>query len=495
MNLQELLKGIAKAPSLDITGLSDDSRQIEKGNIFIAYQGKTYHGLDFVNEALQSGAKAVLWDCTTGDQSLALGKVPFIAINNLADQLGVITNRWHKNPSEKINVIGITGTNGKTTIAFLIAQCLNYLGSRCAYIGTLGSGVTTIRDDLSLTTPRCLELQKKISNLCIANTSYLALEVSSHALSQKRIDGIKFDTVIFSNLTRDHIDYHGNMASYGASKERLFFEYSSKNQIINIDGSFGEKLARKWGKDAIVISIKANRAIDDRRFVFVRSIKKESFGSRIRINSSWGDAELYIPLIGDFNISNAVQVLAFLFIKNIEFKMACDAIENMTAPPGRIQYIKESSADTVPDIFIDYAHTPAALESALKALRPHTIKKLWCVFGCGGDRDQGKRKIMGQVVDKLADRIVVTNDNPRCESPMNIIQDILKGIKSNNVINIENRRDAIAHSITEAHHDDLILISGKGHENYQLIGNNRIVFSDYKCAVTNLGNRLQGVNI
>jgi len=495
MNLQELLKGIAKAPALDITGLSDDSRQIEKGNIFIACQGKTYHGLDFVNEALQSGAKAVLWDCTTGDQSLALGKVPFIAINNLADQLGVITNRWHKNPSEKINVIGITGTNGKTTIAFLIAQCLNYLGLQCAYIGTLGSGVTTIRDDLSLTTPRCLELQKKISNFCIANTSYLALEVSSHALSQRRIDGIKFDTVIFSNLTRDHIDYHGNMVSYGASKERLFFEYSSKNQIINIDDSFGEKLARKWGKDAIVISIETNRAIDDRRFVFVRSIKKESFGSRIKINSSWGDAELYIPLIGDFNISNAVQVLAFLFITNIEFKMACDAIENMTAPPGRIQYIKESSADTVPDIFIDYAHTPAALESALKALRPHTIKNLWCVFGCGGDRDQGKRKIMGQVADKLADRIVVTNDNPRCESPMNIIQDILKGVKSNNAINIENRRDAIAHSITEAHHDDLILISGKGHENYQLIGNNRIVFSDYKCAVTNLGNRLQGVNI
>jgi UDP-N-acetylmuramoyl-L-alanyl-D-glutamate--2,6-diaminopimelate ligase len=285
------------------------------------------------------------------------------------------------------------------------------------------------------------------------------------------------------------------MASYGASKERLFFEYSSKNQIINIDDSFGEKLARKWGKDAIVISIEADRASDDRRFVFVRSIKKESFGSRIRINSSWGDAELYIPLIGDFNISNAIQVLAFLFITNIEFKMACDAIENMTEPPGRIQYVKESSADTAPDIFIDYAHTPAALESALKALRPHTIKNLWCIFGCGGDRDQGKRKMMGQVVDKLADRIVVTNDNPRYESPMNIIQDILKGIKSNNVISIENRRDAIAHSITEAHHDDLILISGKGHENYQLIGSNRIVFSDYKCVVTNLGNRLQGVNI
>ena len=495
MNLQELLKGITKAPALNITGLSDDSRQIEKGNIFIACQGKTYHGLDFVNEALQSGAKAVLWDCATGDQSLAHGNVPFIAINNLADQLGVITNRWHKNPSEKINVIGITGTNGKTTIAFLITQCLNYLGMRCAYIGTLGSGATTIKDDLSLTTPRCLELQKKISTLSIANTSYLALEVSSHALSQRRIDGIKFDTVIFSNLTRDHIDYHGNMASYGASKERLFFEYSSKNQIINIDGSFGEKLARKRGKDAIVISIKADRIIDDRRFIFVRSIKKESFGSRIRINSSWGDTELYIPLIGDFNISNAVQVLAFLFITNIEFKAACDAIENMTAPPGRIQHVKESSADTAPDIFIDYAHTPAALESALKALRPHTIKNLWCVFGCGGDRDQGKRKIMGQIVDKLADRIVVTNDNPRYESPMNIIQDILKGIKSNNVISIENRKDAIAHSITKAHHDDLILISGKGHENYQLIENNRIVFSDYKCAVTNLSNRLQSVNI
>ncbi|MDH4047764.1 MAG: UDP-N-acetylmuramoyl-L-alanyl-D-glutamate--2,6-diaminopimelate ligase [Gammaproteobacteria bacterium] len=484
VTLAQLLKGFANAPAIQIHGLASDSRRLGAGDVFVALDGSRCHGLDFLAQALDAGVAAVLFDPATAAADPRECNIPLIPVAGLATRVGDIANRWFGTPSATMAVTGVTGTNGKTTVAFLIAQCRQLLQDKAAYIGTLGAGM----DELSnggMTTPACIDLHELLARFHDSKATHVALEVSSHGIQQERIAGVQFDSAIFTNLTRDHIDYHGDMESYGNTKARLFLEHKLNHRIINIDCDFGKKLAARCSENLIVVSIQKRAKIQGRPHAVVQRMTALENGIKVSVATSWGNGELILPLYGDFNVANAVAVLALLLAQGVSMHDACGALQNVSPPSGRMQRLQHSA---MPAVFVDYAHTPAGLQSALQALRPHCAGKLWCIFGCGGERDQGKRPMMGEIAARLADHTVVTNDNPRSEAPGTIIRHILSGMTQPTVV-IEDRAAAIAYAISQAGDDDLILIAGKGHEQFQHTGDERRPFSDQAIALANLAVR------
>jgi len=492
VTLQDLLAGMAAAPSISISGITADSRLLQPGNLFLACQGATSHGLDFLDQAIAAGVSAVAWDSSTRSDSYTAATkiVPLIGVDRLSDRLGEIANRWYHNPSEDLQVAGVTGTNGKTTVAFLIQHCLQSLQQKCGYIGTLGSGLTVTKSEASMTTPPCIELHGQLAEFRDLGAGYAAVEVSSHALQQKRVDGVAFDTAIFTNLSRDHIDYHGGMRNYFETKAGLFLDYDVPHRIVSIDTEFGAELAERCGQDVIAVSIRSDRITDERQHVFARSIVATPTGSNVSFTTSWGDIKISLPLAGEFNVANAAEVLAYLLCHDISLQDARDVLQAVSAPPGRMQRVLAAADASLPNVYVDYSHTPASLEAALMALRGHCAGRLWCVFGCGGDRDRGKRSMMGKIASRLADISIVTNDNPRGEDPAEIIAEILQGMQTD-TLSIEDRGDAIAHALHSANAGDTILIAGKGHEDYQIIGTEKQHFSDVEVATRNLEQRAQ----
>lgn len=490
MTLAELLQGFADAPEIAVHGIASDSRQLQHGELFLAVQGINNHGIDYAEAVVKAGAVAIAYDSSTAERpALELG-IPVFAVENLGKHLGTIANRFFGSPSAAVRVIGITGTNGKTTVAWLIAQCLERLGETCAYIGTLGTGIGEVDMGEGMTTPATIELHDSLARFREAGATFSALEVSSHALAQNRVDGVAFDTVLFTNLSRDHLDYHGDMQSYADAKARLFAEYSAKQRIINLDSEFGTKLAERCGQDVITVSTNFDRVANGRPYVFVRSVVAHEHGSQVKVVSSWGDGEIALPLPGDFNVANAVIVLALLLTQGVPMAKACAVLEEVDAPPGRMQRVKSGAAG--PAVYVDYAHTPDALDFVLRAMRAHCRGKIWCVFGCGGDRDTGKRPQMGKIAERRADQVVITSDNPRSEVPGDIMAEIGAGMGSPDAaVLIEDRATAIAWAIANAQADDIVLVAGKGHESYQLIGSQRSDFSDVAAAQANL-ERLAG---
>ncbi|MGI9221216.1 MAG: UDP-N-acetylmuramoyl-L-alanyl-D-glutamate--2,6-diaminopimelate ligase [Woeseiaceae bacterium] len=485
MTLAELLHGYVEAPELTVAGISSDSRNLQDGDLFLACQGLTSHGIDYIDDAIAAGVVAVAYDSSTTQLPERQFAVPVLPIENLHKHLGNIANRFFAAPTASVRVIGVTGTNGKTTVAWLIAQCLERLGESCAYIGTLGSGMVQVELHEGMTTPATIDMHRQLAEFRDQGARFAAVEVSSHALEQNRVDSVAFDSVLFTNLSRDHLDYHGDMQSYADAKARLFFEYSAKQRIINLDSEYGEKLAERCGPDVITVSTDPARIPGIRPFVFVRSVVANDAGSMVNVHSSWGDSEFLLPLPGEFNVENALIALALLLHQGVPMEKACAVLELVDAPPGRMQRI--AGDNSRPAVYVDYAHTPEALQVVLHALREHCSGKLWCVFGCGGDRDQGKRPQMGAVVEEYADVAIVTNDNPRNEAPDNIIAGILGGVQNpDEVTVIEDRAAAIAWAIANADDQDVVLIAGKGHENYQIIGTDRRDFSDAGCAIANL---------
>jgi UDP-N-acetylmuramoyl-L-alanyl-D-glutamate--2,6-diaminopimelate ligase len=480
-NLADLLAGLAEAPALAIKGVAADSRQVRPGYLFLACAGERSHGVDFLDSAVAAGAAAVAWDSETAEIAANEVGVPVIAVPGLAHHLGEIANRFYGFPSRSVGVLGITGTNGKTTVAWLLAQCLELLGHRCGYIGTLGAGMDEISIAEGMTTPGAVELHGRLADFRDSGAEYAALEVSSHALDQDRVDGVEFDTVLFTNLSRDHLDYHGDMHAYAEAKARLFQECPTRHRIVNLDSEFGAQLAARCGQDVVTVSTNFDRVVNGRRYVFVRSVVAHDTGSLVRVSSSWGDARMELPLPGEFNVANAVIVLATLLVHGVALEAACEVLSAVSAPPGRMQRVEAKPGQ--PRVYIDYAHSPAALELVLRALRAHCRGRLWCVFGCGGDRDTGKRPIMGRIAERLADSAVITNDNPRSEAPDRIFADILAGFTRPAAATIvEDRASAITWALGSAAGDDVVLIAGKGHENYQLIGSEHLDFSDYGVA-------------
>jgi UDP-N-acetylmuramoyl-L-alanyl-D-glutamate--2,6-diaminopimelate ligase len=469
---------------VEVADLSMDSRHVQPGGAFLACRGRSHHGLEFVANAVANGARVVLWEPTVGVPAPELGAdVLVVAVPDLTAQAGYIADRFFEAPSARVAVTGITGTNGKSTCAWLLAQALTRCGRPTAYLGTLGAGFTSSLTVLSHTTPDAVTVQRWLAKLRDAGASDVAMEVSSHALDQHRCAGVRFQVAAFTNLTRDHLDYHGDMVSYGNAKARLFDWPTLLARVINADDRFGAELvARGRAAAGLVVTGRRTAPSGDGKSRFVRATHCTTIadGLQLDVRSSWGNATLRSPLLGEFNADNLLTVLGVMLALDIALPDAIEALGQCTAPPGRMQRL---GGGALPTIIVDYAHTPDALEQALRAVRAHFTGQVACVFGCGGDRDAGKRAAMGAISAALADRVVLTDDNPRSEDPQAIVDAIRAGMPASAAVTvIHDRAQAIRAALAPLAAGDVLLVAGKGHESYQLIGTQRRPFSDLAAA-------------
>jgi UDP-N-acetylmuramoyl-L-alanyl-D-glutamate--2,6-diaminopimelate ligase len=495
--LMWLLDGIAKIPPTEarVSDLTLDSRQARPGSLFFALPGLQAHGLEFAADAAKRGAGVVLWE--PRGEALPSGALPqglppdvfAAAVPNLKNLVGRIADRFFNWPSSHLKVVGITGTNGKTTCAYLLAQCLERLGHAAAYMGTIGWGRPAALSEPTHTTPDAVTVHRTLAQLRATGVREVAMEVSSHALDQGRVDGVHFETAAFTNLTRDHLDYHGTMLEYGAAKAKLFQVPDLKHIVLNVGDEFGRALARDYAGSASLIAICAGAGdsgwLAD-RVVRATQVRMEPKGISMELDGSFGRLTLKTQLMGRFNAENSLVVIACLLARGVSLKDAADALADAKPAPGRMEVLNAGAAHQ-PTVVVDYAHTPDALAKALGAAREHCAGALWCVFGCGGDRDAGKRPVMGAIADELADQIIVTDDNPRSEDPHAITAAILSGISEHTVRVIHDRGEAIATALKEAQPVDVVLIAGKGHEDYQIYGATRRSFSDRSEALRYLG--------
>jgi len=488
-NLQDLLIGIVDAPTIKYNNICDDSRNVKKGTVFFALKGLSSDGCDFIESAINSGACAVVYE-PPYDLSNIETSIPIIAVEDLKLEIANIVSRHYESSINEMSIIGVTGTNGKTTVSWLIHQGFKKIGYKSGYIGTLGYGLENLNLN-ELTTPSCMKLHKILSEFQNSGVEYVVMEISSHAIDQRRIEGINFNSVIFTNLSRDHIDYHGNMENYGETKAKLFLERQSKIKIININDSFGRSLIERVDEEVISTSIEPVN-IDKDKFISVTKYETNGSGFDIDLKSSWGTFKTHVPLLGTFNIENVIQTIALFLSLGFSLSKIQTIIEGMKAPSGRMESVDVDNNHLLPRVLVDFSHTPDALKLSLQSIRDHYDGKIWCVFGCGGDRDRGKRKMMGNIAERYADYVIVTSDNPRNENPQKIISDILEGISSE-VETIVSREEAINFAIMKANKNEIILIAGKGHESYQKIGEETLKFSDHKISKRSLIRRYRDI--
>jgi UDP-N-acetylmuramoyl-L-alanyl-D-glutamate--2,6-diaminopimelate ligase len=468
---------IARLDQLGIkrTRLIVDSRELRSGDVFAAFPGAHADGRQFIDAAAKAGAAAVL--VQSGAGSATTTSIPIVMVENLARTIGLVADDFYDRPSSTLSVYGVTGTNGKTTIATWLAQANNALGRTCGFIGTLGSGFLGALHDGKNTTPDAATVHGELASLKSRGASAVAMEVSSHALDQARVLGVRFESAVFSNLTQDHLDYHKTMAAYGEAKAKLFTEYQVRHRIVNIDDEFGAKLFARHLPNAVSYGLRGGLVCCE-----IASAAHDHMN--LLIESPWGRVDARLAAAGVFNAYNATAVAATLFASGVARDGVALALKALSPAPGRLQRVQLDSA-AAPAVFVDYAHTPDALAKAIAALRDVCAGRLWVVFGCGGDRDTSKRAVMGEIAAREANQVVVTSDNPRSEAPEEIISQILVGAKrvsTANVNAIADRREAIAFAIREASSKDIVLIAGKGHETYQEIAGVRYPFSDVEVA-------------
>jgi UDP-N-acetylmuramoyl-L-alanyl-D-glutamate--2,6-diaminopimelate ligase len=486
--LDELLAGVAAAPRLPVAGLTLDSRAVAPGDAFVALAGTRGHGLDHAGEAIARGARVVLWDPEERQKAAAGTEVPFVAVQGLRDRLGAIADRFYGMPSSRLTVAGVTGTNGKTTCAWLLASAVDRLARRGAYLGTLGAGFPPEVEGGSLTTPDVISLHRQLRALADAGATHVAMEVSSHALDQRRVDGVRMRVAAFCNLTRDHLDYHGTMERYAEAKQRLFRLPGLEHAVINVGDPAGARFAAALapGVELTAVAV-GGEAPGAARFVHVRRVTAAEDGLELEIQGHFGTRRLRSRLIGGFNAENLAVTLGALAAWGFGIDDALAALAGCSGPPGRMEgYRLPSGALAV----VDYAHTPDALAKALAAVRAHARGRLSVVFGCGGERDPGKRPLMGETAERIADRVIVTDDNPRGEDADGIVAMILRGMRRPGDARVERDRGrAIAEAVAGTRAGDAVLIAGKGHEDYQLVGAERRRFSDRECLAAHLGAR------
>jgi UDP-N-acetylmuramoyl-L-alanyl-D-glutamate--2,6-diaminopimelate ligase len=478
---------------------SADSRQIQAGDIFFAYpvgHGSTLRdSRQFIDAALSNGAAAVVFDPLGFDEKY-LHHPQCIAVENLATRAGEICSQWYGCPSQQLNIIGVTGTNGKTSITQWLAQALNEAKHPTAVIGTLGNGFPGAFIQTGYTTPDAPKLQTQLKELLDAGAKQVTMEVSSHALDQERVAGTQFHCAVLTNLTQDHLDYHGNMANYAQAKAKLFQKSNLEHAVLNFDDSFGRELAMKilakgqtkvWAYALNQNALQGFEKFGDRlQRVFARDIAVNGNGYELTVvYEGIGQSELHLSLLGEFNLSNALAVWTVLLTQNLDCIEAGRKVSQLRPVPGRMELIEISKHQKSKGLLaiVDYAHTPDALEKTLKALRPIAKQRagqIWCVFGCGGDRDISKRPLMGSVAFQFADHIVITSDNPRSEEPQSIMNMIRSGIAepAQNVQMIEDRAAAIMTAVRNASPKDIVLVAGKGHETTQEIHGKKFDFSD-----------------
>lgn len=484
MTLRALLEGMAVVDhehDCSIFGLSDDSRTVTKGQVFFAYPGSDYDGRNYIEAAISAGAAAVIYDNDNFDELTFSSPVPMVAIEALQSKLGSIAARFFRTPSHDMNVYAVTGTNGKTSVSHFLAQALSGVRS-VGVMGTLGNGLWGQLADSSLTTPSALSVQKMLMQMRADGVKDVVMEASSHGLDQKRLSAVHVNTAIFTNLTQDHLDYHKTMDSYAAAKQSLFETDGIKNVVVNVYDAFGAELAKRLSANIALYSYGLDGEHgDSAETPMIRGVirKSDISGLEIDIESVYGSATLISKVMGRFNAENLLAALAAMLANDIEFIEALEMLSQVQAVRGRMERFGEPNQTQV---FVDYAHTPAALEAALSELRAGCRGRLYLVFGCGGDRDVDKRAQMGAVAEKYADVIVITDDNPRHESGEEIIENILSGISADKDVHIErDRAKAIFYGLEQASQEDVVLVAGKGHEEYQLVGDQKIAFSDRDC--------------
>ena len=482
-----------RCDDISVSGLAIDSRNVKKDDLFIAAQGELSHGLMFAESAIKNGANSVVWDDCVDCASLlkeASQKVNCLHCDDLKMKMGEIADRFYQHPSAQLKVTGVTGTNGKTSVAHFIAQCMDKADKRCGVLGTLGNGFPDELKMTGLTTADAVSVHRDLETLRANNASNVAMEVSSHGLDQGRVNGVLFDSAVFTNLSQDHLDYHETLEAYAEVKRQLFFMPGLNTAVINLDDDYGRVLAKEcknrlsvWGYSTQA-QFKTWQDYAD-CFVQAMSINANAQGFNVLVKTPKGNGELSIPLLGEFNVSNILAVLSVLLINEVSLEEALEKLASISPVSGRMEVI---DADDKPSVVVDFAHTPAALEEACKAVKAHFDGQLWCVFGCGGDRDRSKRPLMAKVAEDYADKVVVTSDNPRSENPQKIIDEVVAGFSDSSKVKIiTDRRDAIAYAIEQAQENDVVLLAGKGHESVQLVAGETFEFDDRLVAKEYLG--------
>ncbi|WP_185235921.1 UDP-N-acetylmuramoyl-L-alanyl-D-glutamate--2,6-diaminopimelate ligase [Teredinibacter franksiae] len=470
-----------------IQDITLDSRKVGANGLFLAILGSVTDGREYIDQAIEAGAAAVIaeLDAETDAESVELlNNIPVVRVHNLNEKVGVIASEFFGHPSESLKIVGVTGTNGKTTCAQLMQQLFKLLGEKAATIGTMGYGADlSSLTNTALTTPDAVACQRILRQFAEDGIERVCMEVSSHAISQSRHGSIKFEGAVFTNLTRDHLDYHGDMNTYATAKASLFASSQRQYAVINFCDAYGAGLIL----DSIPENVQTlGFAIEDSEFslqqeqllhsVFATQARYSAEGIQALITSPWGEAELHCALLGKFNLFNVLSAISVACAAGYPFGDVMTKLHLLKPIAGRMERVVCEGADIT--VCVDYAHTPDALEQALKAARLHTQHQLWVVFGCGGDRDSGKRPQMAAIAERFADVVVITSDNPRGEAPGIILDDIAEGFKlAPKAVDVD-RRAAIQFALTEAKSGDFILLAGKGHERYQIVEGAKLPFDD-----------------
>jgi UDP-N-acetylmuramoyl-L-alanyl-D-glutamate--2,6-diaminopimelate ligase len=470
---------------VQVNGLALDSRKVQAGDLFLAVAGSRTHGLQHARQAVALGAVAVAWEPVAGNGALAeiaaLLPAPVVAVPGLGQVVGLIADRFYGHPSRGLFMIGVTGTDGKTSCSHFIAQALNTPDRRCGLIGTLGNGLYGELSATVNTTPDALGMQQWLHVMQQQGARCVVSEVSSHAMDQGRVRGVAFDLAVLTNLSRDHLDYHGTVEAYAEAKRRLFHVDGLRYAVLNGDDAFGSALLDAIPPGVAPVAYRLENAPFRTRYpaqwVIGRNLRSSMRGMRLEVHTPWGSGELECGLLGRFNASNLLAALASLCVAGLPFAETLQRLSATRTVPGRMERFDLGPGH--PLAVVDYAHTAGALEAVLKSLRAHCSGELWCVFGAGGDRDRGKRPLMGAAVERNADHLVLTDDNPRSEDPRQIVADLCSGIRRPAEVHVEHdRAHAIAHALRSAAPGDIVLIAGKGHETVQQVGNRSLPFSD-----------------
>ena len=491
---------VEQCRNITVNGLVQDNRKARSGNLFFAHQGHNTHGLLYAQDAVAKGASVVLWDGDLENRNEILdsisNKVLCIRCEDLRYKVGPIASRYYDQPSLSLNTIGVTGTDGKTSIAHFLAQCLDAYDVHCGVLGTLGNGFINDLHPTGLTTVDALQVQKTLAEIQQAGARHVVMEVSSHGLDQGRVNGVAFTTAVLSNMAADHLDYHGTLDNYAAAKKRLFYTPGLGAAVINLDDEFGRELAREVAEHVCVWGYSLEKdvsAYHDLADYFVNALEIKPFehGYHLSVSTPKGETCFDIPLLGRFNVSNALAVLSTLLVSQFTLEHATSSLTAIHSVDGRVEIITEPEK---PVVVVDYAHTEQGLTAVCRSIREHFDGQIWCVCGCGGDRDRSKRPLMAKVAEKYADRIIVTTDNPRHEDPQAIIDEVMSGFSSPDKAEpILDRRQAIDIAISNAQPGDVVLLAGKGHETSQIVGDVHIAFDDRRVAREFLSLRDPGV--
>jgi UDP-N-acetylmuramoyl-L-alanyl-D-glutamate--2,6-diaminopimelate ligase len=470
--------------------LTNDTRQLDSGDIFCAVIGHAVDGREYITAAIDKGASLVLAECLNESEHgniVYQQGIAVVSFYQLNQKLFTLASAYYQHPQEKMTMIGITGTNGKTSTSQLLGQLLTSCQKPCAIIGTNGAGMVNNLQAIKNTTPSATDLVRLFNQFNQQNATHLAMEVSSHALEQGRISGNVFDIAVFTNLSRDHLDYHGSMARYAEAKKQLFVNNNKQIAVLNGDDKQAQCWIATWpeNQNNLWLYGRSDLVKNSRQFVSCYNVEHHSQGVSFILNTHLGNVEIHSPLLGDFNIDNLLAVISVLLIEGLSLNTIAQKVTGVKPISGRMEAfsLKDSTATSkvvlTTTAVVDYAHTPDALEKALQACRQHCHGHLYVVFGCGGDRDKGKRVLMAQAAEKYADYLIITNDNPRTEIPMSIINDILAGLTPNAVVEvIVDREQAVLATLNKANNDDVVLLAGKGHEDYIILGKDKVNYNE-----------------